>query len=198
MKILLFVGDNAEQYVSIRDFLIGRGNTVKVESGIVDADYLFALGPYDFLISYGYRHIIKKDVIDCFERLRRINLHISYLPWNRSASLNLFSWLDGTPKGVTIHCLDKGINTGDILLQEEVRFDAQLETLTTSYEYLHATIRKLFMDNWVGLGKLRFRPRKQVGRGSCHRSADKEPYMHLLIDGWDTPVSVLENYRDKH
>ncbi|HUX61123.1 MAG TPA: formyltransferase family protein, partial [Ignavibacteriaceae bacterium] len=59
----------------------------------------------DFIVSYGYRNIIGKPVLDKFQG-RAINLHISYLPWNRGADPNLWSFFDNTPKGVTIHFLD--------------------------------------------------------------------------------------------
>ena len=62
---------------------------------------------YDFIISFGYRHIIKEDIIDKFIN-KIINLHISYLPYNKGADPNLWSYLENTPKGVTIHYIDKG------------------------------------------------------------------------------------------
>src|SRR4051812_27787613 len=64
----------------------------------------------DFLVSYGYRHIIGADILAQFPR-RAVNLHISYLPWNRGSDPNLWSLLDGTPTGVTIHYLEAGIDT---------------------------------------------------------------------------------------
>ena len=87
---------------------------------------------YDFIISYGYRHIIKKDIIDFFKN-RIINLHISYLPYNRGADPNLWSLLDGTQSGVTIHYMDYHLDTGDILVQNKVTFNSNA-TLASSYE----------------------------------------------------------------
>ena len=75
----------------------------------------------DFIISYGYRHILKKDILDKFPNMA-INLHISLLPWNRGADPNLWSFLEDSPKGVTIHYLDYGIDTGDILAQQKVDY----------------------------------------------------------------------------
>ena len=192
MNILLLVGDNEVQYSSIRNFLVSRGHAVKIESGFVDADYIFTF-EYDFLISYGYRHKITREVLDMFFQWARINLHISLLPWCGGADPNLWSWLEDTPKGVTIHCLNEGIDTGDILLQVEKSFPDRLhQTLATSYSELHRTLLVLFKQNWKELQNGSIIPRKQEGIGTFHRSADKEPYLHLLTKGWDTPVSVLE------
>lgn len=73
---------------------------------------------YSFLVSYGYRHILRKDILDIFPG-RAINLHISLLPWNRGADPNFWSFVEDTPKGVTIHYLDEGVDTGDIIAQQE-------------------------------------------------------------------------------
>ncbi|NKD54762.1 hypothetical protein HEQ72_04215 [Haematospirillum sp. 15-248] len=39
---------------------------------------------FDVVISFGYRHILKKLVIES-ANTPIINLHTSYLPWNRGA-----------------------------------------------------------------------------------------------------------------
>lgn len=46
-----------------------------------------------------------------------MNLHISYLPWNKGADPNFWSCIDGTPAGVTLHHIDAGVDTGDIIAQ---------------------------------------------------------------------------------
>jgi methionyl-tRNA formyltransferase len=38
-------------------------------------------------------------------------------------------------------------------------------------------------------GRLKSYP--QIGPGSFHRMRDKEPFIHLLKNGWDTPVRDL-------
>ena len=73
----------------------------------------------DFIVSFGYRHILPLGVLQCYLK-RAINIHISYLPWNRGADPNLWSFLEDTPKGVSIHYLTEKIDAGDILCQEEI------------------------------------------------------------------------------
>lgn len=143
----------------------------------------------DYIISYGYRYIIKKDIVDKF-RKRAINLHISYLPWNKGSDPNLWSFLEDSPKGVTIHYIDYGIDTGDILVQKKVEFSND-HTLKTSYETLSCEIEKLLMQNWpkIKMGNIKATPQRE--EGTTHRKKDKEPYLHLLISGWDTPITHL-------
>ncbi|MEK7775438.1 MAG: formyltransferase family protein [Candidatus Zixiibacteriota bacterium] len=146
-----------------------------------------------FLVSFGYRHIIKKDMLDLLPG-RAINLHISLLPWNRGADPNLWSWVDNTPKGVTIHYLDEGVDTGDIIYQKEVLFDPAKETLASSYATLQSEIVALFKAHWQEI-KSGACPRiPQRGVGSTHRVKDKEPLASILNEGWDTSVSLLRKH----
>jgi methionyl-tRNA formyltransferase len=85
-----------------------------------------------FIISYNYRNIIKPEILNMLPH-RIINLHISFLPYNRGASPNLWSFIESTPCGVSIHEIDSGIDTGDILIQEQITYDYESETLETAY-----------------------------------------------------------------
>ena len=143
----------------------------------------------DFIVSYGYRFIIGKPVLSEF-RGRAINLHISYLPWNRGADPNFWSWLDDTPKGVTIHLLDQGIDTGDILVQAITEF-APAETLASSYEKLRRHIERLFAGCWPAIRDASMAPRPQIGKGTFHRKQDKSVLFEKLPLGFATPVADL-------
>ena len=143
-----------------------------------------------FLISYNYQYIIKKHILDKLPN-KAINLHISYLPWNRGADPNFWSFIDNTPKGVTIHYLDKGIDTGDIICQKELVFNLSEATLASTYQQLQSEIQELFKQSWDSI-KLEKCPRiKQSGKGSFHNQEDKLRFSYLLTDGWNTPVSNI-------
>ena len=160
---------------------------VRTEARLDSDDPLLAGA--DFLISYGFRHLIPASVLAPFGE-RAINLHISLLPWNRGADPNLWSYLEDTPKGVSIHVLDVGLDTGPLIAQREV-CDEPDDTLKTSYERLVTEIEALFCEVWPDVRASRVVSREQQGGGSVHRSADKQPYKNLLTVGWDTPVSTL-------
>ncbi len=121
---------------------------------------------------------------------RIINLHISYLPWNRGADPNLWSFLDNAPKGVTTHYIDAGLDTGRILIQEEISFRYN-DTPRTSYERLAAAIEILFRKSWPRIREGKAQSFPQPQGGSSHRLKDRAAVEHLLTKGWDTPVSQL-------
>lgn len=143
----------------------------------------------DMIVSYGYRHIIRRDVVGRFQS-KIVNLHISLLPWNRGADPNVWSFLEDTPKGVSIHYIDCGVDTGPILTQKEIEF-TNSETLRTSYEKLSVSIESLFAEQWSAIRADKIPQQPQIGEGTYHRAKDLEPFRHLLAQGWDTPVAAL-------
>lgn len=146
----------------------------------------------DWIISYGHRHILKGDVLTRYKE-RVINAHISLLPWNRGASPNFWSWYDNTPKGVTIHYIDEGVDTGDIIIQNPVRFlHPERETLASSYFHLqrHAVMTLATVWNLIKSGKTLPRIKQPPG-GTLHKKKDLEGIR--LPAGWATPVEYIED-----
>ena len=144
----------------------------------------------DFIISYNYRYYISKDIIDYLNN-NIINLHISLLPWNKGAYPNVWSFLDETPKGVTIHLVNEDIDGGDILLQKEVFIDESKETLRSSYNLLHIEMQKLFKDNWNNIKNKKIQPRPQCKGGSFHTIADFKKIENIIYS-WDMPIRELK------
>lgn len=144
----------------------------------------------DFIISYGYRRKIGKEVTDRFNG-RAINLHIGYLPYNRGADPNLWSFLEDTPKGVTIHYLDGNIDTGDIIAREEVPYDIENDTLRTTYKRLSDAIEALFCRLWPDIRDGRDGNVVSMPQLTYHRVGDKDAYARLLEKGWDTSIKEL-------
>ncbi len=157
----------------------------------IDREFLEA-SAIDFAVSYRYRHLVRKPVID-YLKGNIINLHISLLPWNRGADPNLWSFLEDTSKGVSIHYMDEGIDTGDIVAQKEVIFERTAnETLATTYEKLNVEIIELFKEYWPLIMQCKASRRKQIPGGSFHGVKDKRKFEHLLAQkGWDTPVKEI-------
>lgn len=160
---------------------------VRTEERLQEDDPI--LDEVDFVVSYGYRFILKDWFLDRFPQ-RVINLHISLLPYNRGADPNLWSFLEDTPKGVTIHSIDRGIDTGLVIAQGQVQMQPD-DTLKSSYERLIDEIELLFKKHWPAIREEKAERHEQEPGGTYHRMKDKEPYLDLLTMGWDTPVREL-------
>jgi len=160
----------------------------------ITVDYIIE-NDFNFLISYGYRFILRKEILDLFPS-SAINMHISFLPYNRGADPNFWSLIEGTPKGVSIHYLDEGVDTGDIIVQKEVSFDLyDKETLASSYQKLQVEIQNLFFEHWDLIKNQKCDRTPQFGTGTAHRVKDKEHLLHIMEkDGWNTKLSLFDNY----
>ncbi len=188
MKVLLLSPDPDR----IKIFLLKNGDEVINGS----ADFLFDLdflqdNNIEFIISYRYTKIIKAEVIKAFNN-KIINLHPSLLPYNRGRHPNLWSFIDNTPKGVTIHYIDEGVDTGDIIAQKELEFEDS-ETLSSSYWKGLRALEDLFMEEWSNIKSGNITRIKQAGEGSFHLGKDLDSVSHLLDKGWETSVSKLKS-----
>jgi methionyl-tRNA formyltransferase len=120
---------------------------------------LTALKP-DAIIVVGYGRIIPQWMLD-LPPLGNINLHASLLPKYRGAAPIQWAIAQGeTITGVTTMKIDAGLDTGDILLQQELAIDPSdtAETLALKLAAIGAeltvtTLQKLRADD--------IRPRKQ-------------------------------------
>jgi methionyl-tRNA formyltransferase len=147
----------------------------------------------DFAVSYRCPNIIRKPVINYLQG-NIINLHISLLPWNRGSDPNLWSFLENTPKGVTIHYLEEGLDTGKIIAQKKIIFDGANETLATTYNKLDTEIIALFKEKWPAIMRGEIAGKDQQGRGTMHVLKDKNRFLHLITKKeWNTSVSDLIN-----
>ena len=144
----------------------------------------------DFIVSFGYRHIIKEPYLTQHKGTM-VNIHSSMLPWNRGADPNFWSWFDNTPKGVSIHLIDGGLDTGELIARLEVVEWKADETLATSYEVLQAYAGKLFEEEWKRIRVGDYTPEKRVVAGSYHNARDKDRWMGRLPIGWETPVKEV-------
>lgn len=143
----------------------------------------------EFLISYNYRFIIKKEILDIFGK-KAINLQISYLLFNKGTHPNLWSIVENTSKGVTIHCLDEGLDTGEILFQKPVTINENSETLESSYKLLHTEIQELLKNNWDDIKSGKAKTTKQKNSGTYQTVSDYKKCIEPVIakTGWNISV----------
>jgi len=132
-------------------------------------DAISALKP-DMALSVLFGCILKKRFIDIFPK-GVLNLHTSLLPHNRGAHPNIWSIIDRTPAGVTLHYVDSGVDTGEIVDQQQVDVEPT-DTGETLYNKLERCAYDVLERSWPavveGIGGRRPQP---IG-GSSHKVVD--------------------------
>jgi len=192
MKIL-FLTNNSNTKPLV-DFLKNdKYNNVIEYSDKISLNVVKNIEP-DITISYNYLSIISQSMIDYLKN-RIINLHISLLPLNRGFDPNLWSWIKNTKKGVSIHLIDSGIDTGDILLQEELfmgEYHEYVETLYSSYNALHRELQKLFVNNWDKIKNFDIDIKPQEGNATLHYRKEAKKIRKLYGNHlWHFKIYIL-------
>ncbi len=150
--------------------------------------FLDDLGSPDITVLYGYRNLIRGKVLG---NHRVVNIHPSYLPYNRGASPNLWSWFDDTPKGVSVIQINKSIDGGPLLGRQLVEM-CPTDTLATSYNRLREAAGKLFFDIWPRIRQGIVGASQMPLTGSCHTVAQSDILMALMPHGYDTRCAYVE------
>jgi methionyl-tRNA formyltransferase len=186
-QVLLWLANRGQEIAGLVVHPAGQGRcldeirSVVEKTGCVIVDDSFLSTPEglaqlrdckaDMAVSVLFRNILRKPFLDLFPK-GCINLHPAYLPYNRGNYPNVWSIVEKTPAGVTLHYIDEGLDTGDIIAQEKVVVDIT-DTGGTLYRKLEIAALELFQRAWPGI-ELGNAPRKPQGAepGTSHRRAD--------------------------
>ena len=140
----------------------------------------------DILVVASYGRIIPKDILDFFERKRRLNVHPSLLPrWRGPAPIHWAILSGDRETGITICTVDEKVDSGDILAQKIVEL-SQKETYPELEEKLARLGGDLLLEVLQNLDNLTLKP--QEGEVSWARLIKKE-------DGhfsWSMEASKIE------
>lgn len=187
-EIVKFFGENNEPLAClILDSNDEKGLNVQIiaDSGIKDHNKIFysdslykketqdtlKMMNLDLAILAWWPYIIKKDLIK-IPKFGYLNFHPSYLPYNRGKDPNFWSIIENVPFGVSIHFVDTGIDSGDIVFQSVINKSCE-DTGKTLYEKALKEIVKLFKDNFqqIKSGKIPRKP-QDLNHGSFHRRSE--------------------------
>lgn len=144
----------------------------------------------DIIISAYYRKIFPKELID-IPNLGVINIHPSLLPEYRGPVPTAWAILNGEKEfGITIHKVDSGIDTGNILVQQKYKIN---DNETGHDLYLRAMDlgAKLFIKNFNKIIQKKITPKKQKKGGSYYGKLKNR----VLINWKDSAVNIKNQVR---
>ena len=193
---ILFLGYNNNKTTLI-NFLKKKKILVKHLSRQIT---LQDLKDIDLVISFGYRKILNKTLLKKLVR-PAINLHISYLPYNRGAHPNFWSFIDNTPKGVSIHEIDSGIDTGKIIFRQKIKINPYRKNFSTfkkTHAYLVNQVEKLFIKKFKKILTKKYKSFNQKGKNTYHIKSN----LPVELKNWNTNIvkfkkSYIKNHLNK-
>jgi methionyl-tRNA formyltransferase len=152
-----------------------------------------ALAP-DLILSVLFGYILKPELMDIAPR-GAINLHNGYLPYNAGSYANVWSIVDRTPAGATIHYMDSGIDSGDIIARSEVPVDPA-DTGETIYKKVERAQIALFKSTWPSiLDGSANREQQTVGTRTYHTVADVSRIDEIKLDQQYSARKLLDILR---
>ncbi len=142
----------------------------------------------DVIVTCAYGQILPPSILE-IPPLGCVNVHASLLPLYRGAAPIQRAIMDGQTKtGVTIMQMDEGMDTGPILLQEEIDIGP-----TDDFEQVHDRLihlgSRLLVEALNGLARGELCPRPQEGTPSMAPSLRTGD---LMID-WSLPAKSIHN-----
>ena len=101
---------------------------------------------FDMLLCNCYSMIIRKEILESVH-YNAINIHWSLLPFNKGPNPTQWAIIKGEDKtGITVHYMDEGLDTGDIIAQKEERI-LETDTWVCINDRLIKTSANLLLSN---------------------------------------------------
>lgn len=125
----------------------------------------------DYIIGIHFPYLVPAEVLQvtCYGFL---NLHPAYLPFNRGWHTPSWAILDGTPAGATLHFMDEGVDTGDIIHQELLSI-GNADTASSLYSRIKQLELQVLQEAWPQLAVCKFnRQAQDLRAGTFHKRGD--------------------------
>ena len=148
-------------------------DAIFVGTAFRDSDGLDALRNIqpDYIICIHFPYIVPQSVLE-IPKFGVVNLHPAYLPYNRGWHTPTWALLEETPIGATLHFMDEGVDTGDIIHQKQLQ-PAPDDTAHSLYAKLKQLEFDVFCEAWDSIAQNTYqRTPQNTGAGTSHKKAD--------------------------
>lgn len=103
----------------------------------------------DYIICIHFPYFIPGEILS-IPKCGVVNLHPAYLPYNRGWHTPTWAIIEDTPIGATLHFMDQGVDTGDIIYQKKMDISPG-DTADSLYKKIKRLEFDIFVDAWQSL-----------------------------------------------
>ncbi len=161
--------------------------------------------PADIYVVAAFGQLLTEEILN-IPKFGCINIHASLLPAYRGAAPIQWAVINGEEKtGVTIQQMEKGLDTGDMLLKKEVVIDAK-ETGASLHDKLMEAGAQLIVEVLPLIEKGEIVPEKQDDALSCyaaklsksmglidfHKDADSIERLIRGLNSWPSAYTIFQ------
>lgn len=190
---VVFLGTN-NYGREIYEWLCDRDG-VDVRAMLTEADQLDLVSTVepDVVVAAGFTHIVPPEILTIPDG-GCLNVHPGILPETRGFNPNVWSIVDECPAGATVHYMDDGVDTGDIVGTREVD-TSFADTGKDVYQRVERACVDLFRDVWPAVESGAVEPEPQPTDGNYYRKRDFLDLCELDPDEEVRVVDLLDRLR---
>lgn len=147
----------------------------------------------DYIIGVHFSYIIPKQVL-AIPKIGFLNLHPSYLPFNKGWHTPTWAILDKTIYGATLHFMSETLDGGDIIHQKRLPVEMK-DTANSLYQKVLQLERIVFKEALDDLVSLSPKRKKQNNSGTTHMKKDIKQKRLLDLNEKATVGELLDKIR---
>lgn len=147
----------------------------------------------ELVISSGFEHKVPEEIIKIPEK-GIVNLHPSFLPYNRGAHPYIWPIVEDTPAGVSIHYMNEEIDAGDIIDRREVEVRPE-DTAKDLYNRLQMQQFQLFKENWEEIKEGADAREQNMERGNTHYKEDLDELCKIDLEEETKAEELIDRLR---
>jgi len=135
----------------------------------------------DLILSSGFRHIVPEEILS-LPPLGAVNMHKSYLPYNRGTNPNVWSIIEDQPAGVSIHYMTASVDSGPVIDRREVPVYPD-DDGRSLYERLESEQLDQFTECWPAIRDDDANTVEQTDDGTYH-------YYKDFVEAWEIDLEA--------
>lgn len=147
----------------------------------------------DYVICIHFPYIIREDILN-IPRIGFLNLHPSYLPYNKGWHTPSWAILDGTLFGATLHFMTKELDKGDIILRKEIEVLTE-DTANSLYIRVWELEIEIFKEALPQLINLSPEKKPQLIEGTSHSRKNLKQIQKINLETTTTFEKAIDLFR---
>ncbi|EIC30048.1 MULTISPECIES: formyltransferase family protein [Methylomicrobium] len=134
----------------------------------------------DYVSCFYFDYVLDERFLS-LPKIDTINVHPGYLPYNKGFFYYVWSVLDGTPAGVSVHRMNSAADAGDLYAQALVEVTPE-DTGDTLYRKHEDAAIQLFRATWPSIVDGTYRSHPQRHPGTRHKLNEMSELLRLDPD----------------
>jgi methionyl-tRNA formyltransferase len=147
----------------------------------------------DYIFGIHFPYIIPNTILK-IPKVGFLNLHPSYLPYNKGWHTPTWALLHNNPYGATLHFMTEKLDEGDIVNQKKIDI-LPVDTADSLYQRVLKVEKEVFIESIEDLVSLNPPRKKQNKTGTSYYKKDLKKIRKIDLDTKIDPRSLINKLR---